>query len=166
VKRGATIPIKLKLCSASGVNASASTIVVTATHLTFESSSTARVADDAGRANADGNFRFDTSLGPGYIFNLKTTGLVKGTYLLHFTATGNPQPHVVPFQVQKGPPAMGRFGAVGSGHPNRSGCFRRSVTPQVMCCGRRSGQRRWRPRSWLVRKARSSMTEEPGWSSC
>lgn len=100
VKSGATIPIKIALCSAGGVNASASTIVVTATHLTLESTSTSGQVSDAGNSNADGNFRFDTGLGPGYIFNLKTTGLSRGTYLLHFTVSNDPQTHAVRFQVQ------------------------------------------------------------------
>jgi hypothetical protein len=51
--------------------------------------------DDAGNANPDSNFRFDGGLGPngGYIFNLKTTGLATGTYVLTFTVAGDPTTH-------------------------------------------------------------------------
>lgn len=55
---------------------------------------------DAGNAKADGNFRFDPTLGPGYIFNLKTTGLAQGTYRLEIRVTNDSQPHFLTFQVR------------------------------------------------------------------
>jgi hypothetical protein len=100
VKSGATIPIKIKLCSATGANVSASNIVVTAVALAMLSNSTTGEVMDAGNANADGNFRFDTTLGPGYIFNLKTTGLAQGTYRLEIRVTNDPLPRYLTFQVR------------------------------------------------------------------
>ena len=44
---------------------------------------------DAGNANPDYTFRYDTGLGGaggGYIFNLKTKGLASGQYVLSFYA--------------------------------------------------------------------------------
>ena len=100
VKSGATIPIKIQLCSASGANLSASSIVVAADELTLASTATSATMTDAGDANPDNNFRYDPSLGPGYIFNLKTRGLRPGTYQMRFKATDDPQPHIVTFQVR------------------------------------------------------------------
>jgi hypothetical protein len=40
--------------------------------------------------------------GDAYIFNLKTTCLTSGTYALTFTATGDPNPHQVQFQIRQG----------------------------------------------------------------
>jgi hypothetical protein len=53
--------------------------------------------EDAGNANPDNNFRFDSSLESlgGYIFNLKTSGLASGTYGFTFTVTGDPTTHTV-----------------------------------------------------------------------
>jgi hypothetical protein len=53
--------------------------------------------EDAGNANPDSDFRFDSTLGPsgGYIFNLKTTGLIGGTYGFTFTASNDPTTHTV-----------------------------------------------------------------------
>jgi hypothetical protein len=59
------------------------------------STNASTTVDDAGNANPDSNFRFDPTLGPagGYIFNLQTTGLSTGTYVLTFTVSGDPTPH-------------------------------------------------------------------------
>ena len=51
---------------------------------------------DAGDANPDSDFRY---VGPGYVFNLQTTGLTTGTWNLVFTVTGDPLEHAVAFQV-------------------------------------------------------------------
>ena len=99
-KSGSTIPIKLQVCSASGANLSSPAIVLTAADIVLVSTSTSGVVDDAGDANPDSNFRFSSGLGPGYIFNLKTTGLGTGTYNLRFHVTGDPMLHGVPFQVR------------------------------------------------------------------
>jgi len=99
VNSGATIPIKLQLCSASGSNASAQGIVLTAVDLVLDSTNTSGVVEDSGNANPDGNFRFEPGLA-GYIFNLSTKGLGRGTYSLVLSATGDPAPHRLQFQVR------------------------------------------------------------------
>ncbi len=54
--------------------------------------------NDAGQANPDLNFRYDASLA-GYVFNMKTTGLAAGQYLLDFQAGG--ETYSVAFRVGK-----------------------------------------------------------------
>jgi hypothetical protein len=100
VHAGATIPLKFQLCSASGANQSASSRVVTAQELIFVSTNTSGPVVDAGNANPDQQFRFDSSLGPGYIFNLKTSGLATGTYRLKFAVTNDPQTHMIQFELR------------------------------------------------------------------
>ncbi len=102
VKKGATIPIKLQLCSSRGADVSASSIVVTATALTQVSNNSPGVLEDAGNARPDSNFRYDATLGStgGYIYNLKTTSLSSGTYSLSFTAGSDPTVYSVQFQVK------------------------------------------------------------------
>jgi hypothetical protein len=102
VKSGATIPIKLQLCDANSVNQSAASIVLHATGLVQVSTNTSEVIQDAGNANPDSDFRYDSTLGGtgGYIFNLKTTGLSSGTYRLSFTAGGDPAVYSVQFKVK------------------------------------------------------------------
>ncbi len=99
---GATIPIKMYLCSATGTDLSSSGIVVHATGLFQMSSSTNDPVIDAGNANPDNDFRFDAGQGPsgGYIFNLKTTGLGSGNWVIQFTVTGDPIPHSLGFGVK------------------------------------------------------------------
>jgi hypothetical protein len=99
VRSGATIPLKVAVCSAAKANQSNSGVVVTAVELVLASTNTFGVIEDSGNANPDDNFRFDPSLG-GYIFNLSTKGLASGTYYLLFRATGDPLPHRIPFQVK------------------------------------------------------------------
>ncbi|MEK7407513.1 MAG: hypothetical protein AAB225_20740 [Acidobacteriota bacterium] len=102
VKSGATIPIRLQLCDAGGANLSSPSIVLHATGLVQVSTNTAEVVQDAGNANPDNDFRYDSTLGGsgGYVFNLKTTGLATGTYRLSFTAGGDPAVYSVLFQVR------------------------------------------------------------------
>jgi hypothetical protein len=102
VKSGATVPIKVSLCDAGGGNVSTSAITLHAVGVVLASTSAPGALDDAGNANPDSDFRFDPTLGVGggYIFNLKTTGLVTGTYRLRFTAGNDPIIHVVEFQVK------------------------------------------------------------------
>jgi len=92
---GSTIPIKFQLCNAAGNDVSSAGIIVNAAQVVMLSTSASFVVDDAGNANPDNNFRFDGGLGPngGYIFNLKTTGLATGTYVLTFTVAGDPTTH-------------------------------------------------------------------------
>jgi microsomal dipeptidase-like Zn-dependent dipeptidase len=97
-RAGATVPIKIRLCDASGANVSAESIVVTATGVIQLSTSAPGPLNDSGNANPDNAFRFVSS--GEYLFNLKTTGLATGTYALTFTATGDPNPHQVQFQIR------------------------------------------------------------------
>jgi len=99
VKSGATMPIKVALCDANGVNLSNPMIALTATGVSFVSVNVDGVPQDAGNANPDSNFRYDESLG-GYIFNLQTTGLTTGTYQLNFSASGDPVTHNVHFAIR------------------------------------------------------------------
>jgi hypothetical protein len=96
-RANSTVPISFRLCDANGVNVSAETIVVTATGTVLLSTSAAGPLQDSGASNPDNEFRF---AGGKYIFNLKTTGLTTGTWALTFTATGDPNPHQVLFQIR------------------------------------------------------------------
>jgi hypothetical protein len=96
---GSTVPIKIQLCDANGVNASSAALILTATGVTQLSTNASGPLTDAGNANPDSNFRYDAPLG-GYIFNLKTTGLTTGTWALGFTVNGDPVPHAVQFQIR------------------------------------------------------------------
>jgi 6-phosphogluconolactonase (cycloisomerase 2 family) len=102
VKSGATIPIKLLLCDASGNDLSASSITAHAVSVTQVSTSISGPVEDAGNSNPDNDFRHDPSLGTtgGYIFNLKTTGMSTGTYALEFNVTGDSSTYSAPFQVK------------------------------------------------------------------
>ena len=101
IKSGSTLPIKLQLCDGSGADLSSSSLALHAISVSQASSSISGPVQDAGNANPDNDFRFDSILGStgGYIFNLKTTGLVTGTYDLNFTVTGDPSMYAAPFQV-------------------------------------------------------------------
>jgi YVTN family beta-propeller protein len=101
-RSGSTLPIKLQLCDAQGLNLSAAGIALHATGITLVSTSISGPVNDAGNANPDNNFRFDAGLGGtgGYIFNLKTTGLSTGSYNLNFTVNGDTYAYQVPFQVK------------------------------------------------------------------
>lgn len=77
-----------------------SAIVLTAQRLTQVSTNISSVPVDAGNANPDQKFRFDPELGPGYIYNLKTTGMAADIYNLTFAVTSDPLIHTVQFQVR------------------------------------------------------------------
>jgi hypothetical protein len=96
---GATIPIKLSLCSAAGVSAGSPAVIVHATDLVRMSNMATGAVEDAGEANPDADFRL---VGPptSYHFNFKSTGLTTGTYNLIFTVTGDPLPHAAKFQIR------------------------------------------------------------------
>jgi len=100
-KIGSTIPIKIQLLnSLTGVNASSSALVAHAIGVVKESEYAPGPVEDAGNANPDDNFRFNNFEGTGsYIFNLKTTGLTNGTYILVFQAGNDPFTYGVKFQV-------------------------------------------------------------------
>jgi uncharacterized repeat protein (TIGR01451 family) len=94
-KSGSTIPIKFQLCDALGNDVSSAGTTVTALQVVMLSTNASSIVNDAGNATPDSNFRFDPSLGPtgGYIFNLNTTGLSTGTYVVTFRVSGDPTIH-------------------------------------------------------------------------
>jgi microsomal dipeptidase-like Zn-dependent dipeptidase len=98
-KTGSTVPVKLQLCDASGVNLSSPNVALTALEVRAVSSVTAGVLDDSGSANPDLGFRYDPALG-GYIFNLSTKSLGPGTWELRFRVAGDPSEHAAPFQLR------------------------------------------------------------------
>jgi hypothetical protein len=103
VHSGATVTVKLFLCDSTGtVDPSSANIVVHATGLFQTSTSTSDPVVDAGSANPDMDFRFDPTLGPsgGYIFNLKTTGLGTGNWVIQFTVAGDPTLHSLGFGIK------------------------------------------------------------------
>ena len=99
-KSGSTIPIKIELVDAKGVNVSSPTRLVHAVSVVQISSQSSPVLQDAGSANPDYDFRYDAGLG-GYIFNLQTTGFASGSYLLNFIAAGGSSTYSVGFQVRQ-----------------------------------------------------------------
>jgi hypothetical protein len=96
VKGGATYPLKLYLCDVNSNDVSSSGIVVHATSI-FMTSGFTGAPEDAGNANPDSDFRFDSTLGPsgGYIFNLQTKGLASGSYGFKFAASNDLTTHTV-----------------------------------------------------------------------
>ena len=101
VKRGATIPIKVRLVDANGANVSSPAIVLNAVKLVLVGGGASdAMVSDQNNANSDGNFRYDASLG-GYIFNLSTKnmGLIDGTWRMYFAPAGDPTAHFVQFGV-------------------------------------------------------------------
>lgn len=96
VNSGATYPLKFYLCDSKGKDVSSPKIVVHATSIFTKSGFTGKPVAP-GRANPNGDFRFDPTLGPsgGYIFNLQTKGLLGGTYGYQFTATNDQGTHTV-----------------------------------------------------------------------
>jgi hypothetical protein len=102
VNSGATVPIRLYLGDINSADVSSPAVVLHATAVTLADTNTSGVLAAAGDANPDLDFRFDPTLAPsgGYIFNLKTTGLGTGTWMLSFSASGDPAMHAVSFQVR------------------------------------------------------------------
>ena len=88
-RRGSTIPIKLQVLDANNNNVSSASTPLTARDLRLMSGNTTAPIVDAGNANPDSTFRYDSTLGGtggGYIFNLSTRGLTPGQYVLSFYA--------------------------------------------------------------------------------
>jgi hypothetical protein len=102
VRSGATIPIRLQVADGSGQNISSSNLILHAISVTRTSASVDGDVQDAGNANPDNDFRYDATLAAagGYIFNLKTAGLMTGSYNLNFTVGGDSAVYTVPFQVK------------------------------------------------------------------
>jgi hypothetical protein len=101
-KLGSTIPIKLQLCDASGRDVSSPAVLVHALGLTQVSDNATEAVEDSGNANPDADFRYDAALGGtgGYIYNLSTKGLSVGSWIVTFTASGDPTPHTLLFQLR------------------------------------------------------------------
>jgi DNA-binding beta-propeller fold protein YncE len=85
-KSGSTIPVKLKVLSASSnANLSSSSTVLTARSLKLLGGNTSLNVADSGNSNPDDNFRYlNGPDGGSYIFNLSTRGLQAGSYALSF----------------------------------------------------------------------------------
>jgi hypothetical protein len=86
VRTGATVPIRLQICSASGDNLSSAAVPL-------------HVVQNA-VTNAD--FRYDPTLGGtgGYVLNVSTLALLPGTYEVPFTAATEPYRYAVTFRVR------------------------------------------------------------------
>ncbi len=102
VKSGATMPIKLQACDANRNNVSSASLLVHAKSVSLTNAVTNDLVQDAGNANPDSDFRYDTTLGTtgGYIFNLSTKGLSTGTYRLSFTIGVDTTIYTAAFQVK------------------------------------------------------------------
>ena len=99
-RAGSTAPLTVQLCDSSGANLSSPDVVLTADGLVKrDSSATTALADSPGNANPDSAFRYDPELA-GYVFNLSTKGLSRGTWELRFTVAGSPTVHALPFDVR------------------------------------------------------------------
>ena len=99
VKSGSTLPIKLQIVDAQGNNRSSSVLALQAVGVQMISSQVAGEVEDAGNANPDWTFRYNADT-EGFIYNLKTTGLLTGTYDLRFSIIADPQLHRAKFQVR------------------------------------------------------------------
>lgn len=84
-KSGSTVPVKVRIKNSADQNVSAATLSLSVRGLRRIGAATASVVNDAGNSNPDYLFRYDANLG-GYIYNLKTTGLSAGKYVLSFYA--------------------------------------------------------------------------------
>jgi hypothetical protein len=92
VQSGSTVSILLELTDAAGDDLSAPSVVVHADYLVRVSDpSQAHLAVQApGKSQPGNNFKYDSGAER---FNLKTKGLVAGTYELFFSITGDPIEH-------------------------------------------------------------------------
>jgi hypothetical protein len=97
---GSTVPLTVQLCDAAGANLSSADRTLTATGLVkVDGTASSPLADDSGNANPGSAFRYDAALG-GYVYNLSTKGLSRGTWELRFTATGSSARLALPFDVR------------------------------------------------------------------
>ena len=97
VHSGATLPVKLVLTDSSGKNVSSPAVSLHAISITQVSTSISSAVQSSGNANPNNDFRLS---GGSYLFDLKTTGLAAGAYVLNFTATGDSTVYSAPFQIQ------------------------------------------------------------------
>lgn len=96
-KAGSTIPIKLQLVDANGVNLSKTSTIITLVGINLSSTGASIPIKGAGNSNEGNNFRYADGE---YTFNLKTTDLAPGTYLLTFKAGSDPISHTLQFQIR------------------------------------------------------------------
>lgn len=99
-KSGSTVPIKLRIVDANGLNVSDLAIVLHAVSVVQVSTQATGDVADAGNSNPDFDFRFDANL-DGYIFNLKTSRFQTGGYLLNFTVGNLPMVYSVGFHIRQ-----------------------------------------------------------------
>ena len=94
-----TIPFRVQIFNATGTNLSTPTITLSAYGIRLVSSSTWLPAQTTG--NGDLEFDFQNAQSGSYKFNLKTTGVAPGNYVLGITIQGEPAGviHEVPFTV-------------------------------------------------------------------
>ncbi|CAN5646692.1 hypothetical protein BH24ACT15_BH24ACT15_37870 [soil metagenome] len=100
-KLGSTVPLQARLCDANGANLSSPELILTTTGLVkLDNSAATAPADSPGNSNPDSAFRYDPDLA-GYVFNLSTKGLSRGTWELRFTVAGDPGTvYRLPFDVR------------------------------------------------------------------
>lgn len=92
---GKTIPIKLRICSASGANLSSASIPLTATAI----DDGPPLPNDSGSSNNGFLFRFT---GGSYTYNLQTKTLAPGPHTMSFVVGSDPDVYKVAFSI-KGP---------------------------------------------------------------
>jgi uncharacterized delta-60 repeat protein len=101
--RNSAIPIKLQVVNAAGENVSSSGLVVEALAVSSGTeigpAEEELLADDAGQANPLGRFRFVAE--GAYLFNLKTTNLKAGPYVLVVRVAGDSALHALPFLIRE-----------------------------------------------------------------
>lgn len=89
---GSTIPVKVKVCDASGKNVGAKSLSVKAVGISPTGS-----LNDSGKANPGMLFRFDEAT---YMFNLSTKGLAAGSYTLDYTIGNDPMVNHYAFSIR------------------------------------------------------------------
>ena len=101
-RSGNTIPFKLQLTNAPGVNLSSPAVIVTAIGVERVSDFAPGQVVEDGDEQPENDFRFDAFLAQtgGYQYNFKTTGLQTGSYVLIFRVSGDPITHRVRFQIK------------------------------------------------------------------
>jgi hypothetical protein len=98
-KSGATIPIRFQLMDALGRNVSNAMTVVIAQSITLVGGGGAFLPQAPGNSNPGNVFRFDPSTGV-YTYELKTTGLPPGSFVLAIAVGGDPMAHRITFVVR------------------------------------------------------------------
>lgn len=98
-KAGSAVPVKVQVIDGSDRNVSSMGMTLRAATLRHATSGAAAVPAGAGNANPGGMFRYDATLG-GYIYNLKTTGLAPGTWILGITVNGAPPVYELRVQIR------------------------------------------------------------------